>query len=117
MNKSLVIIVAIAGVAVVGYIVYMSYFSAKANVDTVGKGPDTFSDENQNQAPVPAMPVTEEEKLDVLNSLAPSENASASIVSENAKVNTLNGTAAPPENSAAPIGDAEKIKLLESLRR
>ena len=109
MNKSLIIVVSVVAVAVIGYIVYMSYFAARA---TVGKDAGIIGSEEKVQPPV--MPTTDEQKLDALNNLTSSANASTS--SDSAKIKVLESAASPANTSETPRSDEDKIKLLESLK-
>lgn len=110
MNKSLLVVVGVIAVATVGYIVYMSYFTVK---DTVVNDAGVIGTEEKAQPLV--MPATEEEKLDTLNSLTFSANAT-STASDNEKEKVLDNSAGSAKNDTAPAGDAEKIRLLESLK-
>lgn len=106
----MLVVVGVIAAAVVGYIVYMSYFTAEK---TIGKDVGVIGAEEESQPFV--MPTTEEEKLDALNNLT---SGGASIAaSESAKEEALNNASAPAKGGAAPAGDAEKIKLLESLKK
>lgn len=110
MSKSFLIIASVVAAAVVGYIVYMSYFAAKA---TVGKDAGVIGTEEKTQPFV--MPATEEEKLNALNSLTFSANAT-STASDNEKEKVLDNSTGSAKNDTAPAGDSEKIRLLESLK-
>ena len=109
MHKSLLIIVGAVLAAVVGYVVYMSYFSAKATM-----GMDAGAFDSEENVLLPEMPKTEEQKLDVLNNLAAPADAPAS---ESEKEEILNSAAGSPKSDTIPAGEAEKIKLLESLKK
>ncbi|MDO8522101.1 MAG: hypothetical protein Q7S08_02320 [bacterium] len=111
-NKPLLIVAGVIAVAVAGYVVYMSYFTARA---TVGKDANVVGSENTNR--LPAITTTDEQKINALNSLTSSTNAPASTVSDSAKEKILNNAASSPKNNATPAQDAEKIKLLESLKK
>ena len=110
MNKSFLIAVSVIAAAVVGTIVYMSYFAVEA---TIGKDAGIISNESTNQ--LPEVPKTEEQKLNVLDDLTSSADAPANTASEDAKEKILNSAAGSPKSDTIPAGDAEKIKLLESL--
>lgn len=112
MNKSLLVVVGLIVVATVGYIVYMSYFTVKS---TVAKDSSVIGNEEKNQPLV--MPATDEEKLDALNNLTSSANAPAGTASDGAKEEALNNAAGSPKNNTTPADDAEKIRLLESLKK
>lgn len=112
MNKILLTVVAVIAAVVVGYIVYMSYFSARVNI---GKDVNAAGSENQNQPMV--MPTTEKQKISVLDSLTPQANATTSTASVSAKEQILNSAAKPSGNRTVPASDAAKIKLLESLKK
>ena len=111
MHKSLLVIVGAVLAAVVGYVVYMSYFAVEA---TIGKDAGIISNESTNQ--LPEVPKTEEQKLNVLDDLTSSADAPANTASEDAKEKILNSAAGSPKSDTIPAGDAEKIKLLESLK-
>ena len=119
MNKSLLIVVGVIGVATVGYIVYMSYFTVKSTV----VGDAGIIDEVENTQPF-VMPTTEEQKLDALNELMSPAN-SPSTADDSAKEEFLNGSiqATGSDNNSAgnssgnPADESEKVKLLESLKK
>ena len=111
MNKSFLIAVSVAAAVVVGYIVYMSYFTVKTTVVT-DSGASVIE---VNTQPF-VMPATEEEKLNALDNLTSSADASANTASESEKAEVLNSAAGSPKSDTIPAGDAEKIKLLESLK-
>jgi len=111
MNKSFLIAVSVAAAVVVGYIVYMSYFTVKTTVVT-DSGASVIE---VNTQPF-VMPETEEEKLNALDNLTSSADASANTASESEKAEVLNSAAGSPKSDTIPAGDAEKIKLLESLK-
>ena len=120
MHKSLLIIVGAVLAAVVGYIVYMSYFAARA---TVGKDAGIISSEEKVQQS--AIPATAEERIQALESLNVSANQSQSgdISPDTAErikkleaIANQNTATGPPKNNATPASAAERIKLLESLK-
>ncbi len=111
MNKSLLIFVSLIAAAVVGYVVYISYFAAKATVDVDGGAISNMEDTQLSE-----MPKTEEQKLDALDSMTPSADASAGTASDSEKEELLNSAAGSQRSDTIPAGDAEKIRLLESLK-
>lgn len=112
MNKSFLITISVIALATVGYIVYMSYFTVKTTVVT-----DSGIISNEEKTQPFVMPATEEEKLDALNNLVSSTDASAGTASDSEKEEALNSAAGSPENSATPTQDADKIKMLEALKK
>ena len=112
MNKPLLIVVGIIVVAVVGYLVFASRPAPTATGNIPGI-PDNTAADNQSLI----IPQTEEQKLDVLNNLTQSADVAASPASESAKERALNSAASSPKSDTIPAGDAEKIKLLESLKK
>ena len=112
MSKSFLITISVIALAVVGYIVYMSYFTVKTTVVT-----DSGASVIEASIQPFVMPATEEEKLDALNNLVSSTDASAGTVSDREKEEALNSAAGSPENSATPTQNADKIKMLEALKK
>jgi len=120
MNKSFLIAVSVIAAAVVGTIVYMSYFAVEA---TIGKDAGIIGSEEKTQPS--AIPATAEERIQALESLNVSANRSQSgdIPPDTAErikkleaIANQNTATGPPKNNATPASAAERIKLLESLK-
>jgi hypothetical protein len=111
MNKSLFIVVGIIAVAVAGYIAHMLYYTS----DATGKNSKVII--NGNEIRLPGLPTTSDGKEDALSGLAPSSDTAAGVAGDNTKKQLLNDTAGTPNNDLVNLDDAEKLKLLELLKR